>query len=286
MSYTEFNKGKIDRIKLKYINNTFPHAILFCGHYSYEAALNMAQYLLCKEKNDLEACGVCSSCKKISSLTHPDILILNSGEGANSFHIDQVRSLCKNIYISANESDFKVYILNNVNNMTIQAQNAILKILEAPPDSVIFLLACTDSSAIIDTILSRVTIVNLNDCDISSQVHGENTNSEIYTIAKQIATSISANNECEVLFSLSELYKSKERQFIIEVFSELKFIFLKELFQHYKTETTVSSTFGFTMAPVKLCNIIELIEDILLMLDRNSNKNILLTYFSSTVLTI
>lgn len=109
--------------------------------------------ILCKHGG----CGKCSSCRKVLSDSHPDVEIYGGG-GARSFHIDTVRRIKRDAYISPNESDKKVMILSDVQDMTVQAQNALLKIFEEPPEHVVFILTCDNVSSLLPTIASRAVI--------------------------------------------------------------------------------------------------------------------------------
>ena len=60
------------------------------------------------------------------------------------------------------ECNFKIYIFKNAQNLTEQAQNALLKIFEEPPKHIIFLLLCNNSKNLISTVISRSRIINLN----------------------------------------------------------------------------------------------------------------------------
>lgn len=73
---------------------------------------------------------------------HPDIEEAGGDGGVRSFHIEEVRRLRDTAYVLPNEAAYRVLILSEAQNMTEQAQNALLKILEEPPRHVIFLLTC------------------------------------------------------------------------------------------------------------------------------------------------
>lgn len=93
---------------------------------------------------------------------HPDIIVYSGGDRARSFHIDAVREARQEAYIRPNEAERKVFILENAQNMTVQAQNALLKIIEEPPANVVFILTCENKAALLQTVLSRVSVVTLD----------------------------------------------------------------------------------------------------------------------------
>ena len=144
------------------------HAVLLegesgCGKKTLARLL--AAGALCKDIS-VRPCGECSSCKKAINSSHPDILVYGS-DGNRSFHIDTVREIRSTAYIAPNESSKKVIILNDVQNMTIQAQNALLKIFEEPPEHVIFILTCDNINKLLPTITSRAVIYRVQNLPLS-----------------------------------------------------------------------------------------------------------------------
>lgn len=142
-------------------SNRLSHAYLFYGAnnlFKTHKALNFAMKILCKNQ-DLAPCGECSSCKKVLAGSHPDLYLYNSdGEirvGKDSIHIDTTRFIRQDAYIRPNESEYKIYVIPNIQDMSIGAVNAFLKVLEEPPRHTIFLLTAISKTAILDTILSR-----------------------------------------------------------------------------------------------------------------------------------
>jgi DNA polymerase-3 subunit delta' len=141
-----------------------PHAILLegppgCGKSTFARQLAMAA--LCEAPAAQKPCGICRHCVKMEKDIHPDFA-LYEGEGrTRSFHIETVRALRSRAFIYPNEAKRKVFLLRNIQDMSVQAQNALLKILEEPPDTMVFLCTCENKSALLETILSRVTTLAL-----------------------------------------------------------------------------------------------------------------------------
>ena len=138
------------------------HAVLIEGEKGTgrkELSLWLAKAILCKsEKSPCEGCSVC---RKIENRNHPDVEIFGESGGARSFHIDEVRAIKESLWLAPNESEQKVYILLNVENMTAEAQNALLKSLEEPPAHARFILTCDNRRSLLDTIISRSTVYTL-----------------------------------------------------------------------------------------------------------------------------
>lgn len=125
----------------------------------------LAKTIVCHDtehkKKSGEACGVCKSCVKADKNIHPDIIVSEAdGGGALSFHIDKAREIINDLYLSPNESDTKVYIIKDMQNMTPQGQNALLKSIEEPPPFVVFIITVTSSDLILETVKSRAVKFN------------------------------------------------------------------------------------------------------------------------------
>jgi len=103
-------------------------------------------------------CARCAACRKVLGGNSPDVIYINKGTRA-TIGVEQVRNLRSDIYVSANETDRKTYIIEDAHLMTTQAQNAFLLSLEEPPPHVIYLLLTTDSSLLLETVRSRAPII-------------------------------------------------------------------------------------------------------------------------------
>lgn len=138
------------------------HAVLIEGEPGVgkrELALWLCKALLCKSHNP--PCGHCSVCKKIDGGNHPDVEIYDGSGAARSFHIESVREIKDSLWLAPNESDVKIYVLLEIQNMTAEAQNALLKSLEEPPEHVRFIMTCQNAGMLLDTIISRCTLYKL-----------------------------------------------------------------------------------------------------------------------------
>ncbi len=113
-------------------------------------------------------CGHCPHCVKAAGQFHPDISMTGGGGGVRSFHIDAIRDIRKAAYLKPNEARCKVYILADAHEMTDQAQNALLKLIEEPPDNTMLILTCHSSQALLPTILSRVAVIRLAAPDVTA----------------------------------------------------------------------------------------------------------------------
>lgn len=156
---TEIFKYISDMLK----NGRFQHAMLFETADDYLADLickYAAKAALCTS-DEKRPCGECISCRKVESGIHPDVFTAE-GTGARTLHVEDIRNIRQDAYIAPNEGERKVYIIKNAGDMSQQSQNALLKVLEEPPEYVVFILTCKSRSELLDTVLSRVQIFNVN----------------------------------------------------------------------------------------------------------------------------
>ena len=133
------------------------HAFLFCGSRGVgktSMARILSKSLNCPAKSDgsSEPCCVCEICRGISVGEDIDVIEI---DGASNRGIENIRDIRENVGYVASRSPFKIYIIDEVHMLTIQAFNALLKVLEEPPAHVKFIFATTDPNNLPDTILSR-----------------------------------------------------------------------------------------------------------------------------------
>ena len=124
----------------------------------------IAAALCCRAAGE-RPCGHCAECRKSLGEGHPDIITVSGGDSPRSFKIDTVREMRADVNIRPNEAERKIYILENAHNMGEPAQNALLKILEEPPEYAVFLLTCESAGQLLPTVLSRAAVLRVNTLD-------------------------------------------------------------------------------------------------------------------------
>lgn len=143
--------------------NKVSHAYIINGERSSGKefiAKVFAKTLQCEE-GGTEACGECHSCKQAQSGNHPDIIYI-SHEKPNTISVEDIRAQINNdIVIKPYSSPRKVYIMNEGEKMTPQAQNALLKTLEEPPEYAVILILTTNVDSLLPTVLSRCVVLNM-----------------------------------------------------------------------------------------------------------------------------
>jgi DNA polymerase-3 subunit delta' len=122
-----------------------------------QVARGLAQALLCEK--DLQACGVCSSCLRVANNQH-DSLILVEPEGPQ-IKIDQARAVLEKLSLRSLSKN-RVIILNQAQLMNPQAANALLKMLEEPPEGTFFFMIAPTQSGLLSTLRSRSRVVQFH----------------------------------------------------------------------------------------------------------------------------
>jgi DNA polymerase-3 subunit delta' len=121
-----------------------------------------AMSLQCSEpKENGEPCGTCKSCHQAMHRNHPDIIYVEH-EKANSIGIEEIRQqINQDIAVKPYASNYKVYIVDEADKMTVQAQNALLKTMEEPPEYAVLLLLTENAESLLPTIRSRCVMLKL-----------------------------------------------------------------------------------------------------------------------------
>jgi len=135
--------------------NRIAHAYLFTGVRGVgktTAARILAKALNCENGPTATPCNQCSHCEEITQGVSIDVLEI---DGASNRGIDEIRQIIENVRYQPAKCRFKIYIIDEVHQVTKDAFNALLKTLEEPPPSVKFILATTEPHRLPETILSR-----------------------------------------------------------------------------------------------------------------------------------
>lgn len=123
--------------------------------------------LQCENPEGDNPCNVCPSCVQIDTGNHPDVVYVKptkkSGYGVNDVRDQMVND----VNVKPYRSKYKIYIVDEADTMTVQAQNSILKTIEEPPEYGMFFLLANNSQKFLQTILSRAVKMSLKPIDLS-----------------------------------------------------------------------------------------------------------------------
>ncbi|NLN70397.1 MAG: DNA polymerase III subunit delta' [Chloroflexi bacterium] len=148
------------------------HAYLFTGPEGVgrrSLALRFAQAINCTNPPERGAyCDACRDCRRLATLTHPDLSLLQPEEGHKDIRIDQVRSLQQTLALSPYTGAYRIALLIDFQRATTQAANALLKTLEEPPNRVILLLTAIAPEGLLPTIVSRCEVIRMRPASIDA----------------------------------------------------------------------------------------------------------------------
>ena len=212
-------------------------------------AKEFAKAILC-EGTITKPCNACRSCKSYDNSNNPDIIIIDENEDA--IKTEQIKELTNNVLEKPVQSDKKVYIINNSENMTREAQNCILKTLEEPPEYIVIILVTCNENLLLNTIKSRclnIKFSRLSDDEIMQYFNSISENidkhiinffegsiekalrlkdkKEIYSKIQEIFNNIENMNELEILKIKDEALKDKEE--ILSVLDYINTIFYNKI---------------------------------------------------------
>jgi len=200
----------LDKQKLiSFDSNRLSHAYITDDSF----ADTLATAVVCSERSGKRPCLKCADCNKALRNIHPDIITAGKMENKLIITVDQIRALKKDVYILPNDSMQKAYIIKNADSMNINAQNAILQILEEPPAHVVFILCAENTSALLPTVRSRC--IDLKN-QISYEPVDEEDSAEQNELINSFIEAISNDNVklMQCMFKIDKLDRQSLNNFI------------------------------------------------------------------------
>lgn len=151
-------------------SETLPHAFLIggpSGSGKSTLATEIAAALNCEMKDNGQSlpCGNCSCCRRIYDGNFPDVKLLQKKKDKATLGVEAVKDFREDMFLSSTESANKIYIIDDAECMTPEAQNALLKVLEEPPRSVSIILLAKECDRILTTIKSRTQYIAMSRFD-------------------------------------------------------------------------------------------------------------------------
>ena len=213
------------------------HSYLFIGTQGIgkkKIAKEFSKAILCLNKNE---CNSCKSCIEFDSENNPDFQIIEPQ--GTSIKIEQIRKLQKKVAEKPIISDKKIYIIDECDKMTKEAQNCLLKTLEEPPQYVIIILIGANESAILSTVKSRCSVIhfqNISDEEISTYLK-QNLNVEIKddlllkACGGSIGKAIQLKDNQDTYLELQKILSNLGKTDIIDIFKHTQILYNKENIQ-------------------------------------------------------
>lgn len=150
----------LENIRAAIINNNAAHSYIIEGG-SAASRVRCSQYIACTvacedRSADGTPCLKCNQCKKILDGEHTDIkIIATDKEKEKTLNVEKIRAVRKEAYVLPTDCDYHIYIIAECEKMNANAQNALLKILEEPPENTLFLLCVPSKEMLLPTVVSR-----------------------------------------------------------------------------------------------------------------------------------
>lgn len=278
MSLQDFPLSRGDNrfLSARIESRTLPQTILLEGgseEQRHALALELAAAIVCMGNGE-RPCGACRACVKCRANNHPDIKVYAPEKKGASFKVEICREIRQDAFVLPNDGECKVYILEDSQSMNDSSENALLKILEEPPDGVYFILTCDSRAAMLPTVLSRATVVPLPG-DVSA--FPENT----VQIASALAKAVADGNELSILRESAPLEKAREE--IRQVLLCLCEIFASALKAKNGDTVSVSAykeaaeTLAKKLTKPKIYALWQTAQTLIVSAERNANANLLLT---------
>jgi DNA polymerase-3 subunit delta' len=214
--------------------NNILHSYMFIGTEGIGKAMfakSFANMILCLS-NDKKPCERCKPCIEFLGNSNPDFMQIEADDG-KSIKIEQIRQLQQKVIEKPINSNRKVYIINNSDLMTKEAQNCLLKTLEEPPDYVVIILIVTNESKLLTTIKSRCTKIyfeNLSEEElenyITEKLKVKTFNKNMLKLCNgSIGKAISIQEKAEEYKEVENLISNIEKKDIIQVWNEAELLY-------------------------------------------------------------
>lgn len=161
------NNKLIETLENMVKNNHAAHAVVFYGENGTgkkTAADYYIHLLMCKNKINDKPCFDCKACHNVSDNVHPDVITAEKSGKLGGYSVDTIRKICSDTFIRPNNSDKKIYIFKDCNNMDERSQNTLLKIIEDPPEYAYFIFTAESKSGFLPTVISRCISLNVSPC--------------------------------------------------------------------------------------------------------------------------
>lgn len=171
-----------------------PHAFLIEGA-SPRKRLEMAKYIaksvVCSSED--KPCDRCTQCRTTDNDSNPDVTYIVPADDKKTVTVDQIREIRRETVVLPHSAERRVFIIKDALQLNESGQNALLKTLEEPPETVVFIILVDSKAGLLPTVVSRCSIFLLSD--------DENENAEMTLEAKEFLSLLFDNKEYEMLLA-------------------------------------------------------------------------------------
>ncbi len=161
------NRQSAQRLGSAIEGGTLSHAFLIGGQSGSGKSFfaNLIAAAVNCQASDASAplpCGVCSACRRIRDGAFPDVKVISKARDRATLGVDAIKDMREDMFLSSTEASIKVYIIDDAECMTTEAQNALLKVLEEPPGNILIMLLARECDKILTTVKSRTQYIAMS----------------------------------------------------------------------------------------------------------------------------
>lgn len=260
--------------------NKTSHSYLFLGISGIGKkiiASEFAKMILCESEE--KYCNHCKSCIEFDSNNNPDFQLIEP-EGT-SLKIDQIRQMQKKILEAPIISKNKVYIIDNADLMTQEAQNCLLKTLEEPPEFVTIILIGARENSFLSTIKSRCTIIKFQSLEneqikeyLSEKYEINNISEEMLDIyGGSIGKAEELKDKQELFLNIIQIIKKIKELDLSDILKKADIIYKSQEDKFDILEAMNVTLFKMSKQDNRYLNCINIVEDTKKRLNANANYN-------------
>lgn len=266
------------------INKT-SHSYIFCGTEGIGKKLiakELAKEILClEEKNN--TCK-CKSCIEFDSDNNPDFQLIEATEG--KIKIEQIRQMQRKVAEKPIISNNKVYIIDDADTMTTEAQNCLLKTLEEPPEYITIILICTNEGNLLSTIKSRCTRMQFESIKeeelkryIKTTFPEQQISDNIIELAQgSIGKAIKLNEKKDIYENIENILLSMQNKDLIDVVQMAEIIYkskeeIKQILEYINV-----LLMKLSKQNIKYINCVQIVEETKRRIKANSNYDMCIDY--------
>ena len=260
--------------------NKTSHSYLFLGISGIGKkmiAKEFAKMILCESSE--KYCNQCKSCIEFDSNNNPDFFLIEPD--GTSIKIDQIRQMQKKIIEAPIISNNKVYIIDDADLMTTEAQNCLLKTLEEPPESVTIILIGSKENSFLSTFKSRCTIIKFQPIEneqikeyLRKNYNEEDTPEEMLNIYEgSIGKAEDLKDKKEIFLKIIQILENIKILDLPEILKKADVIYKSQEDKNDILEAMNVVLFKMSIEDIRYLKCIDIVEDTVKRLNANANYN-------------
>lgn len=255
------------------------HSYMFIGQNGigkFMIAKEFAKAILCQ--GEQKPCNTCESCIKFNGENNPDIQIIDEIE-EKSIKTETIKEMVKGVYEKPIEGSRKVYIINDSQKMTKEAQNSLLKTLEEPPEYVVIILITENENLLLNTIKSRCTKIKFNPLKDNEIIkilkekydYKEVTENMLEIAGGSVTQALSVQGKEETFNEIKTIFSNLEKINIIDLLNKKDLVFKDKDYIYEILDYINIILFNKIKENIKYINCIKIVEETKDRLKKNSN---------------